>query len=308
MNVPINENNFQYNNMPPAKEFNPNQQALLPNPPGMPNISQPGFNQPPTGNFPPNQQNQMPNIPRPSGPSQPSSNATLVLRKVPNELNRPDVIKQHFLKFGQILDVQSNYDNLNDAALIKFANNQSAFAAFKSPESILNNRFIRIHWLNHYQKHQHQQQQQQIPNQQNFQQQRHSQYPHQLTEDEPTLKRHVKDRLAFDNQSNAFNQQELIKNKENKLLDKQTADLTNSMTPAGSSNTKSTEDDVDPNSSSTRDETSKQDGSGQVLSNNFNSMTIKQAEKNKYQENLAAKAISDENQKVNKSTWLIFEV
>ena len=297
MNVPMNDNNsFQYNNVSQSKEFNQNQPALLPNPPGMPNIPQQGFNQP-QGNFPPNQ-NQMPNIPRSTGPSQGNSNATLVLRKVPNELNHPDIIRQHFLKFGQILDVQSNYDNLNDAALIKFSNNQSAFAAFKSPESILNNRFIRIHWLNHYQKHQ----QQQNPNlnQQNFQQQRHPQHiQHQPPEDEPTMKRHVKDRLAFDTQADSFNQQELIKNKENKHLDKLSTDASSSTAAAGSSMMKTgTGSDVDQNTNLPRDESTKQDGTGQVLSSNFNSMTIKQAEKNKYQENLAAKAISDENQKV----------
>ncbi len=189
----------------PVQDFN-NQKSLLPNPPMMPNQLQQQYNKQPKFNM---------NQPTPSG-SQTSNvnnnnqsstgnigqlqqiNSTLVLRKVPNELNRSDVIRQHFIKFGQIVEIQCKYDNHNDAALIRFANNQQAFAAFKSPESILNNRFIRIHWLNHYQKSQ---------NFSNQGQQQQQQSSHDTQSDEPIQKR-----LATIQTQHL----DFIKNKENK--------------------------------------------------------------------------------------------
>merc|ERR1712127_26159 len=123
------------------------------------------------------------------------------------DINRPEIIRQHFIKFGQIMDLQCKYDNLNDACLIRFSNNQQAFAAFKSPESILNNRFIRIHWLYHHQKLQNQHQQQNQHQNQNI---ITNQAP-ESTNDEPSLKRHVKERVGFDNKNQELpiNQQEL---------------------------------------------------------------------------------------------------
>lgn len=180
LNPVLNEPNVQFQNaqmkLPAQADFtNSNQQqlsnqtSLLPNPPGMlPNQPPPFINNKhhiPT-NPPPISQTNTSGV---GGQQQQqhnqNTNTSLVLRKVPAELNRPEIIRQHFIKFGQLLDVQCMYDGHQDATFIRFATNQQAFAAFKSPESILNNRFIRIHWLYHYQK-------MQNPN---YQQQHHQQ-------------------------------------------------------------------------------------------------------------------------------------
>ena len=182
-------------NMPPQQQQHQglNQMpALLPTP----------MNQPSTANannqLMPQYQAQQPQAPNPN-PSKPimsnpsaqtqqsgnnNTNTTLVVKKVPADLNRVEKMQQHFAKFGQILDIQCPYES-PDASLIKFATNQQAFAAYKCPQPVFNNRFIRLYWLNNYQK---QQQQQQL--QQNQQQQ-------QSGVEEPAVKKLAKERLAF---------------------------------------------------------------------------------------------------------------
>lgn len=295
-------------------EFNPSG-ALLPNPPSMVNpqqmrhqmpqqqqqfVNKPSFNN--QMNLMQNNQGQQQQHIQQQGPpqhhhhqqqqQQQNTNTQLVLRKVPLDMNRPEIIRGHFLRFGQILDIQCKYDNLTDATLIRFANNQQAFAAFKSPESILNNRFIRIHWLNHYQRMQNQQNQSQ---QQNIQQQQppQQQQQQQPEGDEPLMKRHVKDRLGQIEPNPNLNQ-DLLKNKEND--NKQTADKINAAKesavelPDSTTTVRSKEDPV---------EKQEQVQGSQVL-NNFNSMTLKQGQERqaKYNEIASIKAIEAENQKV----------
>lgn len=290
MNTSVNEinNQQQYNmpsmNIPPPHQepYNPSQPhgaPLLQNPPGT--LNQPQFNKPPP-NF---NQNPMSS----SGNGQVNTNTTLVLRKVPNDLNRPELIRQHFMKFGQVMDVQCRYDNLNDATLIRFANNQQAFAAFKSPESILNNRFIRIHWLHHHQK---------LQNQQQHMQQKASNTNENT--DEPVLKRLVKDRISLDNSE--FSNQQDSKNKENKQLKGSNPSVVSEQVLVSDSSVNKTVYDakselveVDQSESKTNEKQENQLG-GQVLSSNFNTLTLKQGQvdKNSY---AASKAINDENQK-----------
>lgn len=306
LNAPLNDSNYPYNNNNPSQDFNSNQQlqqqqsSLLPNPP--PNV----LNQPnniPSNNIHNQQQQQFNNKPQgfinphlPNNPNnsnnngQNNTNTTLVLRKVPIDINRPEIIRQHFIKFGQIMDLQCKYDNLNDACLIRFANNQQAFAAFKSPESILNNRFIRIHWLYHHQKLQIQQQHGQNTNTNQGQEGQNN--------DEPSFKKHVKERVGFDknNQDLAINNQHgFIKNKDKE--NKTTPVVASGLLTKTIYNTNKTDSDNGPQKSD--EQITKQEPGGQVLSSNFNSLAIKnQTEKIKYHENLAAnKAINDENQK-----------
>jgi len=92
-------------------------------------------------------------------------NTILILRKIPSNLNTVDKMRQHFTKFGNIVDIQCHYDNLNDAALVQFSSNTEAFAAYKSPQPVFNNRFIRLYWLSSYLKQQQNQQHQQITTQ-----------------------------------------------------------------------------------------------------------------------------------------------
>lgn len=211
--------------------------ALLPTPMNQPNAnsqlmpqyqaqqaqaSNPNSNKPILSN-PPTQQTQQ------SGNN--NTNTTLVVKKVPADLNRVEKMQQHFSKFGQILDIQCPYDS-PDASLIKFATNQQAFAAYKCPQPVFNNRFIRLYWLNNYQK---QQQQQQQQNQQSG-------------VEEPALKKPAKDRLAFSAKpTESVNKENQIKSanleggaseqtEQNKSLNQESAELNEQKSVSISSN------------------------------------------------------------------------
>jgi len=143
-----------------------------------------------------------------------NQNTAIILRRVPIDLNRVDKMRQHFSKFGQIVDIKCHYENNSDATLIQFATNQQAFAAYKCPQSVFNNRFIRICWLSNHQKQQQQQQQQSLQPQIN---------QTALNTDEPQVKRPVKDRLSFNNNFDDQSDKDMhslneIKNKENKQI------------------------------------------------------------------------------------------
>ncbi len=187
------------------------------------------------------------------------------------------------MRFGQIMEIQCKYDNLNDATLIRFTSNQQAFAAFKSPESILNNRFIRIYWLNIYQQHK-------VQNQQATTQQQQ-----QPENDEPAVKRHVKERLGqIDNNTNTGNSsQDLQKNKENdhKHLNEAT-NLKDSTDELSESSVVRKEEII-------LDEKNDRHVVGGKVLKTFDSMTLKQDDKSsKYNEIASIKAIEAENQKV----------
>ena len=116
------------------------------------------------------------------------SQTTLILRRVPVELNRVDSLRTHFAKFGQLVEIECGYAGQADAALIRFANNTQTSAAFKSPQPVFNNRFIRLFWLSSYLK---QQQQQQLLSQSL------NTDTASGADDQPQIKRLAKDRLSF---------------------------------------------------------------------------------------------------------------
>lgn len=134
-------------------------------------------------------------------------NTTLILRKIPSSLNTVDKMKQHFSKFGSIVDIQCHYDNFNDAALVQFSSNTEAFAAFKSPQPVFNNRFIRLYWLTSYLKQQ--------QNQQQHQQASTQSAPQSPAVGEPSHKKPLKERLSFpgqgENVAEGLNKENLAK-------------------------------------------------------------------------------------------------
>ncbi|PAA54306.1 hypothetical protein BOX15_Mlig013727g2 [Macrostomum lignano] len=69
---------------------------------------------------------------------------TLELRKVPASLNNADSLLEHFCKFGTVIDIDVGGCGTPDSAKITFANAADAVAAYRSPEAVLNNRFIRL--------------------------------------------------------------------------------------------------------------------------------------------------------------------
>ncbi|CAF0937366.1 unnamed protein product [Brachionus calyciflorus] len=181
---PSDTNNNSFNNNNNSVVYDVNNDNLLNQ---QQNIPQQNIQQQqallPTPNFP---QVRQPNI-------QNNQNTTLVLRKIPTSLNTVDKMQQHFSKFGNIVDIQCHFDNLNDAAMIKFSSNSEAFAAYKSPQPVFNNRFIRLYWLSSYLK----QQQQQQPQQQQQHQQQQQNPPQSPALGEPIQKRPAKERLSF---------------------------------------------------------------------------------------------------------------
>nr|XP_018908059.1 PREDICTED: RNA-binding protein 26-like [Bemisia tabaci] len=69
---------------------------------------------------------------------------SLLLKKIPTHLNNISRLNNHFYKFGRINKIQVFYEGQPDAALITFSSVAEAQAAYRSPEPILNNRFIKM--------------------------------------------------------------------------------------------------------------------------------------------------------------------
>ncbi|KAH9507852.1 hypothetical protein Btru_053068 [Bulinus truncatus] len=86
-------------------------------------------------------------LPGPRAPFKPG-NVTLEVRKIPPELNNIAKLNEHFGKFGSLTNIQVKYQNDPGAALISFSNNGEATAAYRSPEPVFNNRFIKLFWHN----------------------------------------------------------------------------------------------------------------------------------------------------------------
>jgi hypothetical protein len=149
-----------------------------------------------------------------------NTNTTLILKRVPADFNRVDRMRSHFSKFGMLVEIMCQYEGQPDATLIRFANNQQTTMAYKSPQPVFNNRFIRVYWFSHYLKQQQQQQQTQQHNQS---------MPTQLGSDggssdvEPQSKRLAKDRLSYEPQQTQTGADVALRNKENKSLVKSTS-------------------------------------------------------------------------------------
>ncbi|KAK5935478.1 hypothetical protein CgunFtcFv8_020838 [Champsocephalus gunnari] len=101
-------------------------------PPKKPWFEKPNFNQP-------NHQGYHNRVPF-------SANAKLLVRQIPSELNNISKLNEHFSKFGTIVNLQVAFQNDPEGALIQFASPDEAKRAMQSPEAVLNNRFIRVHW------------------------------------------------------------------------------------------------------------------------------------------------------------------
>lgn len=94
-----------------------------------------------------------------------SAASTLEIRKIPAEFNTISKLNEHFSKFGTVTNVQVlfllslfllssrfslkiAYDGASDSALVAYATFQEAETAYKNPEPLFNNRFIKIFWHN----------------------------------------------------------------------------------------------------------------------------------------------------------------
>lgn len=70
---------------------------------------------------------------------------SLLVSKLPWNQNDVEQLREHFSRFGNIISVQTHYLGNHTEALITYATPAEAEAAYRSPEPILSNRFIRTH-------------------------------------------------------------------------------------------------------------------------------------------------------------------
>ncbi|VUZ48145.1 unnamed protein product [Hymenolepis diminuta] len=70
---------------------------------------------------------------------------SLLVTKLPWRLNDIEILREHFARFGNIVSVQTHYSGQNSQALITYATPGEAEAAYRSPDPILSNRFIRTY-------------------------------------------------------------------------------------------------------------------------------------------------------------------
>ncbi len=90
---------------------------------------------------------------------------TLEIRKIPVESNTISKLNEHFSKFGTVTNVQVfssskiqqifhlfflqiAFDGSPDSALVAYSTFQEAETAYRNPEPLFNNRFIKIFWHN----------------------------------------------------------------------------------------------------------------------------------------------------------------
>ncbi|GAA48576.1 RNA-binding protein 27, partial [Clonorchis sinensis] len=68
----------------------------------------------------------------------------LYITHIPWRLNDDFKLREHFSRFGTLVRVVSRYYSIPDAALVEFSSTDEAERAYRSPEPILSNRFIRL--------------------------------------------------------------------------------------------------------------------------------------------------------------------
>jgi len=71
---------------------------------------------------------------------------TLTIVNIPNNLNNITKLSEHFSTYGHIVNIHVVTNKKK--ALIQFSSHTEALKAFKSPEPVLNNRFIKVYWTN----------------------------------------------------------------------------------------------------------------------------------------------------------------
>lgn len=76
------------------------------------------------------------------------TNCSLEVKRIPSSQNTISDLNSHFVQFGKIVNIQINFEDDPEAALITFSSPHEANAAYKSTEAVLNNRFIRVFWHN----------------------------------------------------------------------------------------------------------------------------------------------------------------
>nr|NP_001071908.1 zinc finger protein [Ciona intestinalis]BAE93295.1 zinc finger protein [Ciona intestinalis] len=138
---PLNLRPSNPNIMPPQPQpYNPEAPALH----GIQNQQNPAINISNTFQKKPDQDND--SMKRPFHRT--AGNRTIIVKKIPPSLNNITKLNEHFTKFGSINNIQVKFNMQPNQALIEFAHPNSARAAMRDTDAILNNRFIRAFWFN----------------------------------------------------------------------------------------------------------------------------------------------------------------
>ncbi|VDO04849.1 unnamed protein product [Rodentolepis nana] len=74
---------------------------------------------------------------------------SLLVTKLPWRLNDAEILREHFARFGSIVSIQTHYSGQNSQALITYTTPGEAEVAYRSPDPILSNRFIRTYLYPH---------------------------------------------------------------------------------------------------------------------------------------------------------------
>ncbi|VEL40392.1 unnamed protein product [Protopolystoma xenopodis] len=82
--------------------------------------------------------------PRPVTSAPASLSCSLLVTKLPWHLNDVTRLSTHFQRFGKLVNVITQFDGESSSALVKFRTPAEAEAAYRSPDPILSNRFIRL--------------------------------------------------------------------------------------------------------------------------------------------------------------------
>jgi len=72
------------------------------------------------------------------------ASSMVAVRSIPTEFNNITNLNAHFAKFGNLQNIQINFEGDANSALLTFSNTMEAEAAFTSSEAVLNNRFIKV--------------------------------------------------------------------------------------------------------------------------------------------------------------------
>ena len=72
--------------------------------------------------------------------------SVLAVRNIPPEFNTITHLNGHFSRFGNLINVQVQFEGDPGSALVTYGSNEEASAAFSTPEAIMNNRFIKVFW------------------------------------------------------------------------------------------------------------------------------------------------------------------
>lgn len=75
-----------------------------------------------------------------------SGSTQIAVRNIPPEMNNIAHLNNHFARFGSLVDIRVQFEDDPGSALVSFSNPEDAGTAYNSPDAVLSNRFIKMHF------------------------------------------------------------------------------------------------------------------------------------------------------------------